>query len=154
MSCTLRLSRCFLWPICWNNWNIPCILCQRGLKVSVIYSNRPWEWCFYPRHLWLRPLLIFFNQRPQICVILDHPPRDHQSRGLQHLELTVCLLYNFWRGPGVLVVPCSEPRTDQMAVQVPPSIYTSISIWNAFKWFIDEIPYKEQTMFNKQIVLI
>lgn len=47
---SFRVSRCSLWLILLegsgDNWNIPCITCQRGWKRSVIYNNRPLEVMF------------------------------------------------------------------------------------------------------------
>lgn len=47
---SFRVSRCSLWLILLegsrDNWNIPCITCQRGWKQLVIYNNRPLEVMF------------------------------------------------------------------------------------------------------------
>lgn len=133
---SLRVSRCAPWLSLLEgsrvNWNIPCNTCQRGWKLSVIYNNRPSRWCFYPCHLWLKLSFLITELRSAACTRVwtvficcfslcsSWPPKwtlfFFLSRELQHLELTVCLLWRFKRGPGVTFahgssVQCSLGQT-------------------------------------------
>lgn len=138
-----RFSRCARWLSLLegsrDNWNIPSLTCQRGWKLSVIYNNRPSMWCFYPCHLWLKLLhsssslhFLILNitqicslDQSQVVFISSFFPffglmttkvDFFVSTELQHLELTVCLLWRFKRGPGVTFahgssVQCSLGQT-------------------------------------------
>lgn len=122
-----------------DNWNIPCITCQHGWKQWVIYNNRLPKWCFYPCHLWLNlPVHSPFSlsdlqsdRRDSTNFILlfvflspSWPPKwtpfkKKKKAEMEHLELRVCLLWRFKRGPGVTFafgsssVQCSLGQTGE-----------------------------------------
>lgn len=114
---SLRVSRCVLWLSLLeksnDSWNIPCITCQRGWKLSEIYNNIPSEWCFYLCHLGLELSLYYLHftfDLKSTIPCLDQklplslfptlwPPKWTffflKKRELQHLGWTVCLLCSF-----------------------------------------------------------